>query len=155
MHKYVRLALSIIACQLAGIVGAVFTTPNIAGWYSTLNKPWFTPPNWVFGPMWLTLYMLMGVALWLVWGKGKNKKNLTALWSFKAQLLLNILWSIAFFGLRSPLFGLLVIIPLWLMIGSTIYSFRKVNRNAAYLLVPYLLWVTLATALNLAIYILN
>lgn len=155
MHKYIRLALSIIACQFAGVVGTVFTMPSIATWYSTLNKPWFTPPNWVFGPVWITLYTLMGIALWLVWSKGINKKTLPALYPFKAQLILNAIWSIVFFGLQSPLYGLLTIVPLWLLIAYTILKFYKINKTAAYLLVPYLLWVTLATALNYAVFILN
>jgi tryptophan-rich sensory protein len=155
MHKYVRLAVSILICQLAGAIGAVFTTPNIATWYATLNKPPFTPPNWAFGPVWITLYTLMGIALWLIWSKGVSKKTLPAFYLFAAQLLLNAIWSILFFGLRSPLYGLLTIIPLWLLIACTILKFYKINKTAAYLLVPYILWVTVATYLNLGVWLLN
>jgi len=155
MHKYLRLVFSILTCQLAGAVGAIFTAPNIATWYATLNKPAFTPPNWVFGPVWLTLYTLMGIALWLIWSKGVIKKTLPAFYLFAAQLLLNAIWSILFFGLRSPLYGLLAIVPLWLLIAYTILKFYKLDRNAAYLLAPYLLWVTVAAYLNFGVWLLN
>jgi len=155
MHKYVRLAISVVICQMAGIIGAVFTTPNIATWYANLNKPAFTPPNWVFGPVWLTLYMLMGIALWLVWSKGINRETKAGLYPFGAQLALNTIWSIMFFGLRSPLMGLVTIIPLWLLIAYTIFRFYKLDKNAAYLLVPYILWGTVATYLNLGVFLLN
>jgi len=140
---------------MAGVIGAIFTTPNIAGWYSTLNKPWFTPPGWVFGPVWITLYTLMGIALWRIWSKGINKKTIPALYPFAAQLALNALWSVLFFGLRSPLYGLVAIVPLWLLIAYTIKKFYKINKTAAYILVPYLLWVTVATYLNLGVLLLN
>ena len=155
MHKYVRLAISIIICQMAGIIGAVFTTPNIATWYATLNKPMFTPPNWVFGPVWLTLYTLMGIALWLIWSKGIGKETKPALYPFAAQLGLNTIWSILFFGLQSPLLGLVTIIPLWLLIAYTMFKFYKLDKNAAYLLFPYILWGTVATYLNIGVFLLN
>jgi len=155
MRKYLKLTMAILLCMLAGAVGAIFTASSVITWYSTLNKPPLTPPNWVFGPAWTTLYVLMGIALWMIWSKGINKKTIPALQPFGAQLALNALWSIAFFGLQNPLYGLLTIMPLWLLIAYTILKFRKLDKTAAYLLVPYLAWVTFATYLNLGVLLLN
>jgi len=156
MHKYARLAVSIVICQLAGVIGAIFTTPNIASWYVTLNKPSFTPPNWVFGPVWITLYTLMGISAWIIWEKGAKKKaTRETLYPFGAQLALNTIWSILFFGLKSPLYGLMAIVPLWLLILYTILKFYKIDKTAAYLLVPYILWGTVATYLNYMVWLLN
>jgi len=151
-----RLVAAIIICQMAGVVGSVFTMPAIGTWYATLNKPWFNPPNWVFGPVWLTLYTLMGTALYLTWQKGtKNRKVKEALYLFGAQLMTNAAWSFLFFGLRSPAAGLVCISALWMLIAYTILKFYRVSKNAAYLMVPYLLWVTLATALNASVWMMN
>ncbi|MEM5814424.1 MAG: TspO/MBR family protein [Candidatus Aenigmatarchaeota archaeon] len=156
MHKYLRLAAAIIICQMAGIIGSVFTAPNIAAWYATLNKPALTPPNWLFGPVWVTLYTLMGTAVWRIWEKRTKKKaNKEALYPFAAQLALNALWSMMFFGLRNPLYGLMTIVPLWLITMYTILKFYKIDKTAAYLLVPYILWVTVATYLNFMVWLLN
>ncbi len=152
MHRYVRLALSVAMCQSAGIVGSLFTFPSITGWYATLVKPPFTPPDWVFGPVWLLLYALMGVSLWIVWNRKADRK---VLYPFAAQLAVNAVWSFLFFGLRNPAAGLTAIISLWLLIACTIRVFHKVDRNAAHLLVPYLAWVTIAAYLNYGIFILN
>lgn len=146
----------IIACQLAGAIGSLFTFSAIPAWYATLNKPFFSPPNWLVGPAWLTLYTLMGIALYLVWAKRKeNAKANAAIAVFGVQLALNALWSILFFGLRSPLLGLVEIIALWLAILFTILKFHAVSKKAARLLVPYILWVSFASALNFAIVVLN
>lgn len=150
----IRLALWIIACEIVGSIGSIFTMPNIAGWYVSLNKPFFTPPNWAFGPVWVTLFCLMGAAAYLVW-EGKNKRKEEALYYFGGQFFLNVIWSFLFFGLRSPLYGLICIVPLWFAILLTIIKFRKINKTAAWLLVPYLAWVTVATALNAAVWMLN
>jgi tryptophan-rich sensory protein len=161
MNKWLVLLAFIIACQLAGIAGSVFTTPAIGSWYVTLEKPWFTPPNWLFAPVWTTLYTLMGIALYLVYRKGfvKGKFNFSKIRLpvsiFAVQLALNVLWSMLFFGLRSPLYGLIGIIPLWIAIAATIVSFYRVSKPAGLILIPYIAWVSIATALNYYVWILN
>jgi benzodiazapine receptor len=149
-----RLAFCIIICQLAGAIGSVFTIPAIAGWYATLQKPWFTPPNWLFGPVWISLYTLMGIALYLVWQKGLRKNGL-AVGVFGAQLALNAAWSFLFFGLQNPFLGLVSIIALWIFIALSIWAFWRIDRRAGYLLVPYIAWVSIAAALNYYVWILN
>jgi benzodiazapine receptor len=152
----IKLAASVVVSLLAGFIGSFFTTPKIAGWYAGLNKPSFTPPGWLFGPVWTALYVLMGIALYLVWRKGLAAKGVrAALVIFFAQLVLNALWSYAFFGAESPLAGLVVIIALWAMIVASIAAFAPISPVAAWLLVPYILWVTFATVLNASIYFLN
>ncbi len=152
----VKLVVSLVVCQTAGALGSLFTAPSIATWYTSLKKPFFTPPNWVFAPVWLTLFVLMGIAVFLVWRKGfENPQPKRALMVFSAQLILNVSWSGVFFGLQSPLSGLVVIIILWVAILVTILSFLKVSRPAGLLLVPYIVWVSAATALNASIVIMN
>ena len=154
--KWGRLVTSIAICQLAGIVGSVATASSVKTWYPALAKPFFTPPSWLFGPAWITLYTLMGIALYIVWQKQSPKKAyLEAIQVFAVQLILNASWSIVFFGLKNPKLGLLVIIALWAFILSTILKFAKISKASAWLLVPYLVWVTFATALNLGIVLLN
>jgi benzodiazapine receptor len=154
--NWAKLLASVAACQLAGVLGAVFTRPAIPSWYAALKKPWFTPPNWLFGPAWITLYLLMAIAAWLVWQKGLAHPGVrAALAAFVTQLLLNALWAPVFFGLRAPLAGAVVIVLLWLAILLTMVLFWKISRPAAWLLLPYLLWVTYASALNGAICFLN
>lgn len=156
MKSFLKLITSILICQLVGFAGSFFTIPSISTWYKTLEKPSFTPPNWVFGPAWTMLFLLMGISLFLVWTKGLKKKNVkNALIFFYLQLLLNFLWSLLFFGLHSPLFALFDIILLWLGIFITIKKFHKISKPASYLLIPYLLWVTFASFLNLFIVKLN
>ncbi|MCC7552480.1 tryptophan-rich sensory protein [Candidatus Micrarchaeota archaeon] len=146
----------IILCLLAGIIGSIFTTQNIPTWYESINKPSFNPPNWVFGPVWTILYVLMGISAYLIYSKGIKKKEVKlALIIFGIQLVLNTLWSILFFGLTSPLFGLICIIFLWLFIVLIMKLFYKLDKKAAYLLIPYILWVSFATILNYYIFILN
>lgn len=146
----------IVLCQLAGIIGSVFTFSAIPEWYAFLEKPEFAPPNWVFGPVWITLYTMMGISAYMVSGKGWGKKDVRlALGVFGIQLGLNALWSILFFGLRSPLLGLVCIIALLLAIIATIALFWKHSRAASLLLAPYLLWVSFATVLNYFIWALN
>jgi len=151
-HEILLLVFSIAICLSAGFIGSLFTMDAIPTWYATLNKPLFSPPNWLFAPMWTLLYILMGTALFLVWKKSKDKK---ALELFTFQLILNAFWSIAFFGMKSPLFGLLVIALLWLAIVLTIRKFLTISIRAGILLVPYILWVSFAAILNLAIFLLN
>lgn len=147
--KIIKLILSIGFCLSAGILGSFFTVSSIPTWYATLIKPSFSPPNWIFGPVWTTLYILMGISLYLVW---KKKKVPVIFW---IQLILNAVWSMIFFGMRNPAFALVDIAVLWITIFLTIRAFYPISKLAAYLLVPYILWVGFATFLNLFIVILN
>lgn len=152
----VRLVAAIILTNLAGIIGSLFTAPNIPGWYAGLVKPSLNPPSWVFAPVWTALFVLMGVSLFLLWREGTDRPPVrAALLVFGLQLVLNLLWSALFFGLQSPLLGLIEILVLWLAIVATILLAYRVSRPAAYLLVPYLVWVSFATYLTWAIWTLN
>lgn len=154
--QWIKLAASVVLCMLAGVVGSIFTTPKIGGWYAGIAKPSFNPPNWLFGPVWTALYAMMAIALYLVWRKGFAAKGVKfALAVFLVQLALNTLWSYAFFGSQSPLAGLVVIVALWAMIAASIAAFAPISRAAAALLVPYILWVSFAAILNASIYFLN
>jgi tryptophan-rich sensory protein len=150
-----KLILALILPQLAGILGSFFVTPNIEGWYSTLNRPKFTPPNWLFAPAWTTLFILMSISLYFVYisEKSKNKDIYTTF--FYIQLLLNFLWNVLFFGLNNPSLGLIEIVVLTVTVVVTIVYGFKVKKVSGYLLIPYLLWLLFAGALNLAIYTLN
>ena len=152
-----KLAGSIILCELAGIIGSVFTVSSIPTWYAALTKPALNPPNWIFGPVWTTLYFLMGVALYLVWTskRGTEPQRKQALWIFFIQLALNTAWSIIFFGLESPGVALIEILIMWSAIAWTIKLFYPLSKLAAYLLIPYILWVSFATYLTYSIWILN
>lgn len=151
-----KLVISIIVCQLAGAIGSFFTAPSISTWYATLEKPFFTPPDWAFAPVWITLYLLMGISAYMVWNKGLGKREArVAMAAFGVQLVLNSFWSVAFFGMRSPLMGLIVIAALWIAILATITKFMRISRKAGLLLLPYILWVSLAAILNLSIVMLN
>ena len=152
----VKLVVSIVACQCAGLIGSVFTTPNIPTWYAALEKPFFTPPSWLFAPAWITLYLLMAIAAFLVWRKGFAHEGVKcAVIVFLVQLVLNALWSVVFFGLHSPLWGMVVILALWVAILLTIIKFFKLSVAAGSLLLPYILWVSFASALNISIWVLN
>ncbi len=156
VNKYIKLAIFIIIPLFVGFIGSIFTTPNIPTWYTSLIKPVFNPPNWIFGPVWTILYILMGVAAFLIWQKGiKKKKVKVAIYIFAAQLFLNMLWSILFFGLQNPLLAFIEIIILWALILLTIIKFSEISKKAAYLLIPCILWVSFAVILNLFIYLLN
>lgn len=151
-----RLILSVAVCQVASVIGSLFTAPQIPTWYASLEKPTFTPPNWLFGPVWGTLFILMGISLFLVWRQRTKSIHVKAgLTIFALQLALNVLWSATFFGLRSPIGGLVVIVALWLAILATIIQFHKVSEIASILLLPYITWVTYAAILNVAFYHLN
>lgn len=156
IKNVLALIASILICQGAGGVGAIFTTPAISGWYKFLEKPSFSPPNWLFGPVWITLFTMMGISAYLIWKKGTDKKEVKeALGVFALQLILNILWSVIFFGLKNPALAFGEILILWVMILITIIKFIKVMREAGLLLIPYLLWVSFASLLNLSIALLN
>ena len=151
-----RLIICVIACQLAGLVGSIFTMKSIPTWYAALQKPPFTPPNWLFGPAWVTLYLLMAVAAFLVWRKGLGDRQVGwALITFLIQLVLNALWSVVFFGLRSPFGGVIVIVGLWVAILFTIIRFFRTSIASGALLLPYISWVSFATTLNVSIWLLN
>ncbi len=155
-NYWIKLTVSIGVSLLAGAIGSIFTTSSIGDWYAYLQKPELSPPNWLFGPVWITLYILMGIAAALVWQKElRDNQVKRALSIFILQLVLNTLWSIIFFGLKNPGLALIEIIIMWLTILWTIISFYKVSRPAAYLLLPYILWVSFATYLNYAIWRLN
>jgi translocator protein len=151
----VKLLVSLAVPLLAGFGSTVFTINSIPTWYASLNKPWFSPPNVVFAPVWTILYILMGVALFLIWRSPRNRTRDSGIALFAAQLAVNVIWTFAFFGLQNTLYGLLSIIPLWILIAATIYQFYKVEKWASYLLVPYIAWVSIATALNASVYLLN
>ena len=154
--KIIQLVASILICQMAGIIGVGFTTSAIPLWYSTLNKPSFSPPSWVFGPVWTILYAMMGIALFLIWtNKIQREKKQQAILVFSTQLFLNAIWSPVFFGLHSPFMGLIIIVLLWISILLTIIDFYKISKTAAALIVPYFLWVSFATILNFSIWQLN
>lgn len=155
----IKLVLSIVVCQLAGAIGSVFTTSSIDTWYANLVRSPLAPPNWVFGPVWTTLYLLMGIALFLVWKKGSevgyDATTKKALKIFFVQLVLNSAWSIVFFGMHNIGGALIVILVLWLSIIATMWQFRKVSKATLWLLLPYLLWVSFASFLNYSIWTLN
>jgi len=156
IQSYPHLIGSVLFCIIIGSIGSLVTITGPDSWYAGLAKPFFTPPGWVFGPVWITLFTLMGIALYRVWQSGTEQPDVRrALAIFGVQFLFNVSWSFLFFGLRSPLLGLINILLLWLMIAATIAAFYRVDRTAAYLLVPYIAWVTLATALNGSIYLMN
>jgi tryptophan-rich sensory protein len=141
---------------LAGGIGTIFTSSAIPTWYASLNKPPFSPPNWIFAPVWTTLYLLMGIALYLIWKKGlKTKKVRDAVYVFVIQLVLNAAWSPIFFGAHNILLALLIIVIVWIYILKTIRLFAKINNTASYLLYPYLAWVSFATILNFSVWFLN
>lgn len=158
-----RLILSILITELAGAIGSLVTIPSVNGWYRTLRKPSFNPPDSVFGPVWTFLYLLMGIALYIVWEKARNEdeqpalkvQSKRAITAFTIQLGLNTLWPFLFFGLNSPLYGFIDIILLWFAIMSTIILFAPISITAAILLIPYILWVSFAAVLNYQIWQLN
>ncbi len=154
--KLIYILISVIICLLIGFLSGYATQSSVGDWYTTLNKPSFNPPNWVFGPVWTLLYILMGIAAGIVWSKGFHHLWVkTALYHFIFQLLLNGLWSIVFFGFMNPLGGLIVILLLLVFIALTYKWFKVVSKTAALLLVPYFFWVCFATVLNYQIWMLN
>ena len=154
--KITRIAISVAVCLLIGFLSGFATQSSVGDWYITLNKPSFNPPNWIFAPVWTVLYIMMGVAAGIVWIKGFYHIWVkTALYHFGFQLMFNALWSIVFFGFKQPFWALLVILTLLVLIVLTIKWFKVVSKTAAYLLIPYLLWVCFATVLNFKIWQLN
>jgi benzodiazapine receptor len=154
--RIAKLVLFVALCEMVGVVGAFFTIASISTWYAGIRKPDIAPPNWVFAPVWTTLYGLMGVSLFLVWrktlGKGFGRSAITI---FIVQLILNVLWSYLFFGLQSPFLGVVEITILWFAIAATVVLFFRISRTAGLMLLPYLAWVSIAGYLNYMIFILN
>jgi len=156
INNTLKLVISLIIPQLAGGLGSYFTIGSVKDWYPTLVKPVLNPPAWVFGPVWTTLFAFMGIAAFLIWRNGLERRDVKiALGVFIGQLVLNTLWSIIFFGLHSPGGALIEIIFLWLAILATIIMFSKISKPAAWLLIPYILWVSFAGFLNYSIWQLN
>lgn len=179
MKNTIKLIAGILLCELAGIIGSIFTAPAVKEWFQFINKPNFSPPNWLFAPVWTFLYLLMGISLYLVWSKNfsvdipekdKEKKAwnpistklFTGSWReenvaaiFLLQLVLNVLWSVIFFGLKSPGVAFFEIIMLWFAILYMIVNFYRVSKISAYLQIPYILWVSFASILNFSIWMLN
>jgi benzodiazapine receptor len=151
-----KLIISILIVFLAGSVGTIYTLKEITTWYVSLPKPGWTPPNWAFGPIWSTLYVLMGISLFLVWREGLDRKDVRiAILIFAIQLFLNVLWSLVFFGTHNIFGGLVFVIILWISILINIIVFYRVSKPAAIILIPYLIWVSIASYLNYSVFILN
>jgi tryptophan-rich sensory protein len=156
MNNILKLALSVALPLAVGALGSCYTIPEISGWYQTIQKPSWNPPNWIFGPVWTTLYVLMGIALYLVWKTpGNNNVKSIAVSFFMIQLGLNFFWSVIFFNQHRIGLALAEIVLLWIFILVTILSFSKVNKVAPWLLVPYISWVSFAMILNYSIWQLN
>ena len=153
--RWIGLVVFVVVCLGAGGLGAIATTPEIDGWYKTIAKPTWNPPDSVFGPVWTTLFILMGIAAWLVWQRKGFKVAAMPLSLFAAQLVLNIAWSWIFFGLHQPGWAFVEIVILWLTILVTTVAFFRRSRFAACLLVPYLAWVSFASVLNFTIWRMN
>ncbi len=147
----------IVLCSAVAGLGGLVTGPAVSpgGWYETINKPFYTPPSWLFGPVWSILFLSMAVAGWLVWRERRFSGAKPAFYLFGIQLSLNFLWSAIFFGLQAPGVALVEILVLWVSIFLTILAFGRVKSLAAWILTPYLAWVTFATFLNLGIWLLN
>lgn len=154
-RNWLKLFGSIALPLLIGFVGSIFTRQSVDDWFLTLRKPIFTPPNWLFAPAWTLLYVMMGIAFYLIWEQGCSVPLRRAFAVYALQLILNLLWSFFFFGLRSPLLGLADIVLLWVVVLINIILFYRLRHTAGLLLIPYIFWITFALILNLSIMILN
>lgn len=150
-----KLVISIIITVGLGSLGGIFTVSEIPNWYAGLNKPFFNPPNWLFGPVWTLLYILMGISLYLIWKLSSSEERTRAIWLFSIQFVLNFFWSIIFFKYHLLGWAFVEIMAMWVFILLTILQFKQLSSWAAYLLMPYLLWVSFATILNASIWWLN
>jgi len=155
MPKIIKLIISIMIPLTSGFLGSIFTGMSVKTWYLNINKPLFNPPGWIFAPVWTVLFILIGISFYICWNNdfGTNKK--ICLTVYFLQILFNFLWSLFFFGMRNPLFGLIDILILWLFIIANMILFYNVSKIAGYLLIPYFLWVSFATILNFSILLLN
>lgn len=154
LNNTLKLIIAVAISELAGIAGSFFTVSAIPDWYASLEKPALNPPAWIFGPVWVSLYFLMGISLWLIWKSGAAEKK-RAIWLFVVQLVLNAVWSPVFFGAHAIGSALIIIVLLWAAIVMNILIFSKISKIAAWLLVPYIVWVSFAAYLNYAFWILN
>jgi translocator protein len=156
LNGVIKLVISILASFAAGGIGSLFTFKAIPTWYAGLKKPPYTPPRWAFGPVWTTLYILMGISVFLIWQSGLGTNG--ALFTFTLfwiQLMFNALWSIIFFGVKSKGGGVIIIIILWLLILATVITSFRVSGWAGALLIPYIIWVSIASYLNIGVWLLN
>lgn len=150
------LIVAILISELAGVVGSVFTAPSIPTWYASLAKPQINPPAWLFGPVWISLYALMGVAAYLIWQKGTKRKDVkVALYLFAIQLVLNTLWSIIFFGFHNIGLALVELSALWMTVTVMLFYFENISRSAGWLIMPYVFWLSFAFYLNFSIWLKN
>jgi benzodiazapine receptor len=156
LNDIIKLIVSILACFAAAGIGSLFTFKAIPNWYAGLKKPPYTPPNWAFGPVWTILYILMGISVFIVWRKGLTTDGaLLAFILFCIQLAVNAIWSIIFFGMKSKGGGVITIIVLWLLIVATMTASFRVSGWAGLLLIPYIVWVSIASYLNIGVWLLN
>lgn len=157
MNKGIKIAIWVVICLVVGYVSSMYTRSSITTWYPTLEKPFFNPPNWLFAPVWTMLYILMGVSAGLIWQKIDNQKELVkkGLFFFTIQLILNGFWSVLFFGWHNILLSLIEITLLFLFIFETYLIFKKLDKTASLLLIPYMVWVIFASILTASIYFLN
>jgi translocator protein len=154
--NFIHFFYNIIKVSLVAVIGSIVTSSSVRTWYTTINKPVFNPPSWLFGPVWTTLFFLMAISAFIVWENSTDKKESTKSISiYNIQLGLNLLWSILFFGFKSPTAAFIEILFLWVVILYTIIKFNKISKISAILLIPYLLWVSFAAFLNLTIVLLN
>lgn len=154
-YPWLGLAVILVVCFAAAGIGGAITTPKIPGWYATLAKPSWNPPNWIFGPVWSALYLCMAVAAWLVWRQGGLAGAAMPLALFGVQLVLNVLWSCLFFGLQNPGLAFVEVLVLWTAIAATMVTLWLRSTVAGVLFVPYLAWVSFASILNFVIWRLN
>lgn len=157
MHKILKIGVLVATCLAVGYFSGIATQSGVEEWFPTVEKPSFNPPDWIFAPVWSFLYILMGIAGGLVWARMEYQREevRNALFFFAVQLALNGFWSVVFFGLRNPLLALIEIILLWLMIYETWFKFRKIDKMAGMLFLPYIAWVSFAAVLNASIWWLN
>lgn len=151
---YSKLFLCLMLPQLVAMLGAYFSTSSDGSWYDSLEKPFFNPPSTIFGPIWTVLYVLMGIASYIVWMQKSPWYSRTMTW-YWIHLVLNALWTPVFFGLQSPLKGLFIITPMWVLVGICVLAFSLRSRIASFMMVPYFLWVSYEMVLNASIYWLN
>lgn len=155
-RSWLEFGMAIVLAEGAGLLGSVFSFSAIPTWYATLVRPAIAPPNWVFGPVWTTLFAMMGIAACLVWQQRKRRKDARrALFLFALQFVLNVLWSAIFFGMQNIGMAFGEVLLLWVAIAATIFAFAKISRPAAWLMVPYLLWVSFAAVLNYTFWMTN
>lgn len=155
MKNLFKFIISILIPLFVGFAGSFFTSNSVSTWYTTLNKPYFNPPSWIFGPVWTLLYIIIWISFYFVWLQNFGHKNKQVLSIYSFQLFLNLIWSVLFFWIQNPLFSLIEIIILWFVILANIIIFYRIKKISGYLLIPYLLWVSFATILNYFIFILN